>query len=272
MESLLIGATGGIVRVFVGFPFDQVKIHLQSHREGTTSITTSVKDIYSKNGMIGFYQGSALSFAFSTFQMSLTFAGKSMTEKHLKDNDLLPQSKFLRTYVSGMVGGTCHALTVAPVDFIRIQQVWLQETTLMGTLRRANLRYLFHGALPTVIRDSVGMGFFFAVYEKMHGELLKRDLDYRTSSLVSGSVAGVTWWGSTYPFDVLKTMMQKNPTRYPRMVSAGTVLYNELGWKGFFRGLSVCLYRAAVVNAAVLCATEVSKPVIYSLNSNRQVL
>ena len=135
------------------------------------------------------------------------------------------------------------------------------------------MRYLFHGVTPTIMRDSFGLGLFFAVFEKVHYELLKNNFDYLPSSFMAGSLAGISWWGSTYPFDVVKTMMQKNPTRYPSMVNAFFVLYNELGWKGYFRGLSVCLYRAAVVNAAVLCATEVSKPILLTLrNTEKQTI
>lgn len=265
MDSLIIGGAGGIVRVLVGFPFDQVKIYMQSHRDKRISIANSIKNIYSKEGLYGFYHGSALSFSCSTFQMSLNFWGKGAAENYAKENGWFSSSPFIRTFISGMVGGALHALTVTPVDHLRIQQLWLEQPTLTATLKKAELRYLFHGAPPALMRDGIGMGFFFSVYENMQIIMRKNDISSFTGSFLSGSLAGISWWGSTYPFDVVKTLMQKNPTRYPTMISALSVLNSELGWKGFYRGLSVCLYRAAIVNASVLSATEMFRPFVLTL-------
>ena len=257
MDTFVVGSVGGIVRVLVGFPFDQIKINLQSHRQSSTSILGTIKSIYGKQGVYGFYQGSALSFASSCVQMGLNFCGKGLVQKYIKDNNLLPDHPFLRTYIAGFCGGALHGLSVTPVDHIRIQQLWHNKDTLRETLKVMEMKYTFHGVLPAILRDSIGMGFFFAIHEKLYPHLVNYGLPSLTSGIISGSIAGISWWGSTYPFDVVKTLMQKNPSRYPTMRHAFSVLYNELGWRGFFRGLTVCLYRAAVVNAAVLSTTEV---------------
>eukprot|EP01031_Cornospumella_fuschlensis_P030866 gene30866-37300_t len=113
-EQFMVGAGSGLVRVCIGFPFDQVKIYVQAHRSKGIGVTTAVRTIFQSDGFMGFYIGSAPSFYFSTLQMSLNFGFKSLAEKIMNRNRVLEDAPFTRTFVAGMAGGFMHGLTVCP--------------------------------------------------------------------------------------------------------------------------------------------------------------
>ena len=71
--------------------------------------------------------------------------------------------------------------------------------------------------------------------------------------LVSGGVAGIVGWLSTFPLDVVKTRMQSTDARsmltqsqinpYRTMISTIQHSYHTSGFDVFFRGLSPTLLR-----------------------------
>lgn len=79
--------------------------------------------------------------------------------------------------------------------------------------------------------------------------------------VVGGSLAGITAWTTSYPFDYVKTKMQAHPIEkwnifhtYKRATHALSVrdvvveTYHLYGLKGFYRGFLPCLYRSVPVN------------------------
>lgn len=257
LERWVAGAVAGLARVTVGYPFDQVKFKLQMQRTGLT-LAECISTMWKDAGLSSFYKGSSLSFAFSTFQMSLNFGFKNLAEQKFIENSVF-DNKYVRTYFAGMVGGFFHALTISPVDYIRIQQLALKCDSFKETVTKIPVANLFRGLQATIIRDSFGMGFYFTSFLYTNELFKQYNVNNYLASLLSGSVAGVCWWGSTYPFDISKTMLQKdtsNPRKYPNMMATFRQLYSESGIKSFYRGLNMCLLRAVIVNSVVFVTAE----------------
>eukprot|EP01138_Halocafeteria_seosinensis_P014302 gb/GECG01014602.1/.p1 GENE.gb/GECG01014602.1/~~gb/GECG01014602.1/.p1 ORF type:complete len:358 (+),score=26.08 gb/GECG01014602.1/:1-1074(+) len=80
--------------------------------------------------------------------------------------------------------------------------------------------------------------------------------------LVSGSVSGVLTWGSTYPFDVLKTNVQTKPLHAHRnqlkLFSVARELIHTSGWTALYRGLAPTLVRSIPTNAVTFLVYEFS--------------
>lgn len=66
-----------------------------------------------------------------------------------------------------------------------------------------------------------------------------------------GGLTGQLSWLSTYPFDVLKTIMQTQDFN-SRMMEIARVRYREQGIRFFFRGMTTSLLRAFIVSAVLL--------------------
>jgi solute carrier family 25 carnitine/acylcarnitine transporter 20/29 len=82
--------------------------------------------------------------------------------------------------------------------------------------------------------------------------------------LLAGAVTGVMTWGSTYPFDVCKSIVQTLPEGTPkseaRMSYVFATNYRKYGYRFFLEGMGVTLVRAIPANAVTLMVYE------YALN------
>ena len=117
--------------------------------------------------------------------------------------------------------------------------------------------------VPTLYRDGLGMGFYFTVSHSLKDYFKSHFTTYdHTKNLVFGAVAGCAWWGLTYPFDLTKTLMQKDisvPPKYSTIYKTWQHIYQENKCHGFVRGLNICLIRAAVVNSVMFCCMDYVK-------------
>ena len=85
------------------------------------------------------------------------------------------------------------------------------------------------------------------------------------ATLLAGAFAGVTSWMSIYPLDVIKSRVQAAPGRYTGMADCARAAVRDEGWTVLFRGLSACLLRAAVVNAAIFGGYEAGLELLKTL-------
>ena len=69
---------------------------------------------------------------------------------------------------------------------------------------------------------------------------------------------GCASWISIYPLDVVKSRIQAAPGRYLGMWDCATRSVREEGWSVLGRGLTACMMRAFVVNAAIFTAYELA--------------
>mmetsp|Transcript_51496 Transcript_51496/g.78191 ORF Transcript_51496/g.78191 Transcript_51496/m.78191 type:complete len:86 (-) Transcript_51496:5-262(-) len=83
--------------------------------------------------------------------------------------------------------------------------------------------------------------------------------------MIAGGCAGTAYWLSNYPFDVIKNKMQASVgkgKRYNGMMECGKDIYRTDGWRGFTRGLSVCLLRALPANATCFLFLEITRAIL----------
>lgn len=134
----------------------------------------------------------------------------------------------------------------------------------VDVLKKGGVRNLFKGFVPELIRECPGnmayfgtYGIFRETYNRFrpgHGEI--------EAIVFSGGMAGVAYWGTTFPVDLVKSRMQADNLNNPRFngfIHCVKVTYQELGFRGFYRGLMPCLVRAFPVNAASFMAFEYGK-------------
>eukprot|EP00471_Norrisiella_sphaerica_P009550 CAMPEP_0184494732 /NCGR_PEP_ID=MMETSP0113_2-20130426/29453_1 /TAXON_ID=91329 /ORGANISM="Norrisiella sphaerica, Strain BC52" /LENGTH=328 /DNA_ID=CAMNT_0026880607 /DNA_START=55 /DNA_END=1041 /DNA_ORIENTATION=- len=73
---------------------------------------------------------------------------------------------------------------------------------------------------------------------------------------IAGGWAGGVAWLSTYPFDVIRNRMQGDAAdpakrRYRHMWHCAHEIWLREGFHGFFKGLTICMFRAIPVNACI---------------------
>jgi len=84
---------------------------------------------------------------------------------------------------------------------------------------------------------------------------------------LAGGVAGFSFWGLIYPFDVVKTRLQtdasdKAARKYRSILHCWRHIYKHEGIGAFWRGYIPCILRAVVVNGCIFTAVEATKRVV----------
>lgn len=116
------------------------------------------------------------------------------------------------------------------------------------------VRALYRGFGVMILRDVPSYGVYTVVYESLLVTMIRNNLTDKhgvVANLVSGGMAGVVCWGLIIPFDVVKSLMQADPSgaRYSSVTDCVRQTYRTCGVRGFFTGITVCCLRAFPVNA-----------------------
>lgn len=133
--------------------------------------------------------------------------------------------------------------------------------------RRGGLRGIYRGLGCTCIRD-LGYGPYFFTYEVLNRFMLTLhpvgaygETDAKLSNVemaISGGLAGVVAWMSTFGADVVKTRVQaidRDPNErlgQAAFIQAARATYRQGGWRAFFAGAGPTILRALPVNAALV--------------------
>ena len=198
-------------------------------------------------GMRALYTGLAMPLFFQAIYKSTIFTVNSMTESYIRDwktheNQKLGGRNFVEVpykltltdrFISGFMGGAINAaFFCTPVEYVRNQQIIQIGSSsssssnnrlipvgpisvIKRTIKSHGITGLWRGAASTVLRDSVGCGFFFVAMAYSQEQLTPAHSSQQqqqppsTSTVVlSGALAGVSFWLWALPVDTMKTWIQ----------------------------------------------------------------
>mmetsp|Transcript_1900 Transcript_1900/g.2906 ORF Transcript_1900/g.2906 Transcript_1900/m.2906 type:complete len:299 (-) Transcript_1900:61-957(-) len=291
LKSYISGTFAGLCGVCVGHPLDLIKVRLQvqSIYGGSTSALSSFKNAFSKEGVRGLYRGvtppmvaeaTINSFLFGTYVGVLNVIAADNIAKDQKPN-------LSHIYFAGCAAGMPAALCVSPLELIKAR-IQVQGLTSPGGVKTSPLQCakqaikmygfssLFTGLTSTLMRDIPSYGFYFLTYEAIQRKFLSEEnvgLGKKIGvEIVGGGVAGMVAWGSTYPFDVMKTRLQTQhltlegqgggKPKYAGLRDCFIKSYREEGITVFTKGLGPTLVRAFPTNAAIFAGYEFIKRIL----------
>ncbi|KAA8585022.1 mitochondrial thiamine pyrophosphate carrier [Etheostoma spectabile] len=277
-EAALAGSAAGMVTRALISPFDVLKIRFQlqierlsSHRpEGKyQGLLQASRCIYLEEGLSAFWKGHVpaqlLSISFGAVQFA---SFELMTEVVHKSTLYDSQTAGVHFLCGGLAA--CSATVVCqPLDTLRTRFAAQGETKVYSNLRHAvstmcrseGVLTFYRGLSPTLMAvfPYAGLQFFFYnVFKKLlapTAEAGNSGGDLR--SLVSGSGAGIISKTMTYPFDLFKKRLQVGGfeaarvhfgqvRNYRGLVDCMVQIAKEEGVRGFFKGLSPSLVKAAL--------------------------
>ncbi|KAF3989470.1 hypothetical protein FT663_03588 [Candidozyma haemuli var. vulneris] len=276
-KDLFGGTVGGIAQVLVGQPFDTVKVRLQSAPEGTYSGAVDViKKLVANEGPKGFYKGTLTPLVGVGACVSVQFSVNEFMKRYY-DNKLQGQPlSLLQFFNCGATAGFANGFLAGPIEHIRIR---LQTQTgnnkqfsgpidcLKKLTQSSGVQGVFKGLAPTLARESIGLGIYFATYEALIARELGNKI-YPTRGDIPawklcmlGGLSGYALWGSIYPVDVLKSKLQTDSLSKPAYsgsISVAKDIFKKAGIKGFYKGFVPTILRAAPANGATFAAFEVT--------------
>ncbi|KAM7259454.1 hypothetical protein ACFE04_015195 [Oxalis oulophora] len=289
-KDLGAGTVGGAAQLIVGHPFDTIKVKLQSQPTPApgqlpkyAGAIDAVKQTLAAEGLGGLYKGMGAPLATVAAFNALLFTVRGQMETLLRSEPGAPLT-VTQQVVAGGGAGFAVSFLACPTELIKCRlQAQSSLAPASGTgpvvlkysgpidvakqvLRsEGGIRGLFKGIVPTMAREIPGNAAMFGVYE-----LVKQYIAGGTdtsklgqgSLILAGGVAGAAFWGSVYPTDVVKSVIQvddfKNQ-KYKGSIDAFRKIVASEGVKGLYKGFGPAMARSVPANAACFLAYEMTR-------------
>lgn len=258
--ELTASASAGMLGKLVEFPFDTIKVRLQTDNSGRFKSTMDcIKYTYRNEGFFkGFYKGVGSPMFGAILENAVLFVSYGQTYKLLSDN----LSDLQKIVISGGVAGSFASFVLTPVELVKckLQVANLKNTvnnhtvlnTISKTLKESGVKGLWKGQSSTFLRESLGGCVWFSTYEiskKFLKNKNKNNESKQWHSLVSGALAGIMFNFSIFPIDTVKSLVQID--HKTTISSAIESILSQKGIHGLYNGLGITLIRAAPANAVI---------------------
>lgn len=274
LKDIAYGPIAGAIGKVIEYPFDTVKVRLQTQPAHLFPTTWScIHSTYVNEGIWkGFYQGIASPLFGAALENAVLFVSFNQCTNFL--NTYTSLNSLMKTVVSGAFAGACASFVLTPVELIKCKlqvsnisnsssatlrhtEVW---PTVKSVIRERGILGLWQGQFSTLIRECIGGAVWFTTYEVMKLKLLAlHPLEQENKTwelLAAGATAGVAFNASIFPADTVKSVCQ---TEHTNIVNALKIILRNHGFNGFYRGLGITLIRAAPANATVFYTYETLK-------------
>jgi len=242
-REFVYGCLGGLVGQGLCYPFDTVKTRIQA--DTTYRLFHDLKT----NGSLTLYRGLPSPLVSVVLEKSILFSSYHL----IKHN----QYYSLSSFSSGIAAGLLTTFTVTPFERIKTRaQVGNQGTilALREVLKTGGPQSLYRGWSATLFREVPGYGLYFMAYERSKQYFGEKYTPM--TSFLTGSISGLTAWIVIYPSDPVKTIMQNQDIGVKK---ACQQIYQQSGWKGFYRGYLWGLTRATILHGGVFLGYETAK-------------
>ncbi|KAI6657319.1 Mitochondrial basic amino acids transporter-like [Oopsacas minuta] len=289
LQEFIAGWCGGCTGLVVGYPFDTVKVRLQTQSAFSTvkykSGMQCFLHILRTESVYGLYKGLASPLLGQAIINAIIFSTQGNVIKYLQPKGTtLPTMK--NSFISGSAAGFFQSFICSPLELIKIrlqmQNIGRESQTIFSDTGTPNkltpwscvrniLRYegiigLCRGLGSTFYREVPSFGVYFSAYDTLCKMELKEgqriDEASIKMSLFAGGIAGMLTWLVNYPIDVIKSRIQADGTeqgkyKYNGFMDCGRQIYKSEGIIGFKKGLGVTLIRAFPVNAVTFATVMV---------------
>lgn len=260
-ESLIAGSISGMAAVIACHPLDVIRTKMQV--EHNLSIRQAVSSSIQDNGIRSLYKGFFVPFAAQIVYKSIIFATNTASNTFLFHN----KSDLSTIFLSGTIAGSVNGLVVSPVEIIRTTQIMAAKEGINKSVLGA-VKYILQnrgplglwvGLPPTIARDGPGMGFYMIAFHEC--KKLIQSIDGSQGNpptmlnrLVSGSLAGISFWTWAIPIDTVKTIIETSirSSHQGQGTLASTVVKHlrQMKLADFYRALPVAYIRG-IPSAAV---------------------
>ncbi|XP_030763479.1 solute carrier family 25 member 48-like [Sitophilus oryzae] len=276
--DFIAGWVGGVLCTIVGYPFDTVKVRQQNF---SASLFVATKETLKYEGILGFYRGILSPLVAYGPSNSIFFGCHNIIMKLINGSHPGAPSRtrhkatyLINVFFSGSLAGFVQAVIMCPVDLVKIalqtntrsSSVWVHNsnsieyeglTHAVRTITKyQGLAGLYKGFVPMMYRDVPTSGVYLIVYES----LLPDDRKWYQKIYAGGS-AGIAAISVVLPVDVVKTRIQADDPVYPRykgMRDCIKKIYEEEGYRIFWKGLPVITLRAFPANAVLFIGYEMT--------------
>lgn len=293
LENVACGAISGIVGKYIEYPFDTVKVRLQSQPEHFPLQYAGPLDCFKQSlrreGFLGLYRGISAPLVGAAVETSSLFFSYQVTQDILRATVYPPSEvpapqdlPFSALLLSGAASGAATSLLLTPIELVKCKMQVPLETSAtsirnLGPLniiasiyRHQGVLGFWNGQLGTLIRETGGSAAWFGSNEGMKALFRRTGNSSATSKdgalpiyqqMTAGAAAGMSYNFIFYPADTIKSRMQTEDVS--RLAggrrtfgTVGKALWKQQGLKGLYRGCGITVARSAPSSAFIFTIFE----------------
>uniref|UniRef100_A0A6B2LDM0 Mitochondrial carrier protein n=1 Tax=Arcella intermedia TaxID=1963864 RepID=A0A6B2LDM0_9EUKA len=246
-SHFVAGALAGTAEHCGMFPVDTIKTHMQAHREGMHSMTSTARNVFHTGGFRAFFRGLTALIAGAAPSHAVYFASYEICKKQLGGN--IPGTFALS--VSAATATILGDAVISPMDAVK-QRLQLNSVHYQGTrdcirnvIKKEGVRALYAGYTTTIIMNVPFHAIYLNIYERLI-RILKKDKREYSGILhfAAGGGAGMVAGGLTNPLDVARTRLQtqgnivgEGHIHYKGLVHTLATIWRGEGVRGMSRGM-----------------------------------
>ncbi|CAF0833740.1 unnamed protein product [Adineta steineri] len=264
------GFIAGVTGTIAGYPFDTVKVRLQTqtlnHRLYTGSLDCFIK-IAKQESILGFYKGMSSPMFGVAIINGIVFSIQNVSRGFFTNPD-----SYLTLTITGAIAGGVQSIICSPIELVktRLQVQGIGQGRKLFALsthlykgpfdclkksydRRGVRHGVMRGLSMTFARDIPSFAAYFPAWQFFVSTVSptgqEADLPMYMS-LIGGGFTGICAWTVSYPFDVIKSRYQAAREHvYKSVWDCAVKSFRTEGWQVFTRGFLPCTLRAVPTNA-----------------------
>ena len=293
LKDITCGSIAGIIGKIIEYPFDTVKVRLQSQPDHLPLHYEGPLDCFRQSlrveGVGGLYRGISAPLVGAAIETSSLFFSYRIAQNALRatflpptSHDPLPLSALI---ASGGASGAFTSVILTPIELVKCQmQVPLSSACVQGPgplsiitsiFRHHGILGFWYGQLGTLIRETGGSAAWFGSYEGVSAlfrryraretpsiaEATKHDPLPLHQQMIAGATAGVSYNFIFFPADTIKSRMQTEVINTGGLIRktfwvSGKALWQQQGIRGMYRGCGITVGRAAPSSAFIFAVYE----------------
>lgn len=288
--------TAGIAGKFIEYPFDTVKVRLQSQPDHLPLRYKGPVDCFRQSwqadGFAGLYRGISAPLVGAALETSSLFLWEQIAQKAFFASGLYAAEKPLplsALYMTGAISGAFTSLVLTPIELVKCKmQVPVISTAdgmvttapkisviIRQVFRHQGLMGFWNGQMGTLIRETGGCAAWFGSKETV--TMLFRKYNAKKSPIViseteplplwqqalAGASAGMSYNFLFFPADTVKSRMQtaavEGTGQGASFWKEGAALWKQHGLKGMYRGCGITVARSAPSSAFIFIIYDALK-------------
>ena len=271
---MINGAISGLTSTVFNVPFQVIRtcMMVQNTSSGKTpTMIKTIKTIYSKEGLKGFYRGFFPSLIRLPLGNAFYFGTLEKTKNILTNK--FKMNGIMTNFISSAAGITVQSIVTNPIYLIstRFEAVGVNKyknffDALKKIVEEEGIRGFGKGLKPLLIKEIPSHSLFYVLYE-LNNKWLKKcslvpqNLSYSLSSMITSIIVSIL----DNPFDLIRTRTQfhfisKNDKhRYPKVFEGIKYIYQTEGIKGLQSGVHPRIIRKLFCSTALWTIYEILK-------------
>ncbi|KAJ5799119.1 uncharacterized protein N7518_001187 [Penicillium psychrosexuale] len=288
IKDIIFGSSAGMAGKLIEYPFDTVKVRLQSQAEHLPLRYAGPLDCFRQSiradGFRGLYRGISAPMAGAAVETSCLFFSYRLIQDTLRAT-VYPGVEHLpipALIASGALSGSVTSLVLTPIELVKCRMQVPAESAglkpagpvaiIASIFRHQGLAGFWRGQLGTLIRETGGSAAWFGGYEGVSSLFRKYNKSNRhmTSDslpvyqqMIAGATSGMSYNFLFYPADTIKSRMQTvDVSRLPvhaqkhSFWGEAKALWRQQGLKGMYRGCGITCARSAPSSAFIFTVYE----------------